>query len=745
MPRLPAARVTLDIFHRGTFLGQAVAGGFRADLVAHGIGDGRHAFLFHLPDDVPADVAAADLAVTSSGPVRLALPFSSAFSRPAPRARKLGAKPRDVFEPWVCALSVPTPTCPPHEGRRPRIEALLVEDRDVGASAFIVHMARKYARPVGRTEWRETMRWYLETYATERGPAIAPLSRADIQRLEVEEAPAVSVGMSLAAAEIEGDAHPVFAWAQASHRRFVEDCLVTAEQAETLRAVALRDADLPFPLSAFMAEARERFVVLRRFRADRERDRQAVYALLALMALRRPAIASYIPTAWLRRLLAPRVLEPVVARLFRGNVEAACRNVRDRLAAALADVNGEQPRPHEYRGHRIRGGSSIVAGPPEVDVQIIGPFRRRMGLGETCRRVARALARTRYSLNMVDYTVGSASRTIDIDMPLGPVRPARLNVLQLNLEEVPEALAYLPDVFATTPTVVIPFWELNRPSAVHRLGLSVVDEIWAASHFLETVFEQAGPPVRWIGMSCEETAPPSASRRTELRRRYGLAPSTFTYLTTSDALSWVQRKNPLGVIRAFRAAFDAAQDVALIVKTHNLSGPLSKTQDAYWREIRTLCADDPRIVFIDESFDAETQRTLLAAVDCFVSLHRAEGLGLDPLDALWLGTPVVATAYSGVTDFCTAETAWMVEAGRVEVDALDYNFVEPGHVWACPSHDSAVACLRGVYENAPLRERRSEAGRRFLTQMATCEAFSQRLETRIEQWLPSASQSSPPT
>lgn len=742
-PHKPLERILLEVFFNDVFLGQALAGAFRPDLARSGIGDGRHGFIFHIPAEVPDHFVASDILVTSIGPQRAPLRLSSSLAFP-PVRHKIKSDPLYVFGPFLKTLQ----TTPPEECNMngsmdaPLIDAVLSDDADLGASAFIVHVARKYGQPIDKNDWNGLMRWYIESYATERGPKLAPFSRTDIFRLNTEVSSGLTVAMALAGFEAPVDKVKLFAWVQEAHRCFVEDCLVTPSQQALLRAVDEDQSRVTFPLSAFMAQAQKKWAVLRNFQLNREQDRQAIYVIILIVALRRSAICSYIPSEWWTRLSTSTTLGKVLQDLFGSSTEGACRILRDFETGDSQNNQSEIPsiQPDKsFVSHRILRQHLACLGPPEVDVQVIGPFRRRMGLGEACRRLAHALAHTQLSVNLVDYEVGNASRDIESDFALGRPCSARLNILHLNLEEIPEALVYLPNIFEGTPTVAVPFWELNRPAAVHSLGLSIVDGIWVSSHFLEGVFEDAGKPVHWIGMSCDESPAPSDYCCAALRQRYGLRPSTFAFLTTSDALSWVQRKNPLGVVLAFQAAFVDEQDVSLIVKTHNLDGPLSVEQHIYWKKIREICALDRRILFIEDSLDAPTQRTMLKAVDCLVSLHRSEGLGLDPLDALWLGTPVVATDYSGVTDFCTAETAWMVDAARVAVNQRDYSFVEPGHVWATPSHESAVACLRDVFENSELRARRIEAGRRVVAQTASTVTFAERLRKRIEYWIAPAS------
>src|SRR3712207_9035191 len=60
-------------------------------------------------------------------------------------------------------------------------------------------------------------------------------------------------------------------------------------------------------------------------------------------------------------------------------------------------------------------------------------------------------------------------------------------------------------------------------------------------------------------------------------------------------------------------------------------------------------------------------RSLFAASDCYVSLHRSEGFGLTMADAMALGKPVIATGYSGNVDFMREDNSWLVPAGLTQV------------------------------------------------------------------------------
>ena len=73
--------------------------------------------------------------------------------------------------------------------------------------------------------------------------------------------------------------------------------------------------------------------------------------------------------------------------------------------------------------------------------------------------------------------------------------------------------------------------------------------------------------------------------------------------------------------------------------------------------------------------------TLLADVDVYVSLHRSEGFGLVMAESMYVGTPVIATDWSGNTEFMNSYTVCMVGYDMIELDK-DYEPFKKGNVWA---------------------------------------------------------------
>jgi len=195
-----------------------------------------------------------------------------------------------------------------------------------------------------------------------------------------------------------------------------------------------------------------------------------------------------------------------------------------------------------------------------------------------------------------------------------------------------------------------------------------------------------------------------------------------TFLATFDYLSVAERKNPFGAIAAFRQAFPGdAIDAALVIKT--LNG--EQRPDAEQR-VLDAAGSDRRITVVDEQFSDADQAALIAAVQCLVSLHRGEGLGLHIADAMWLGTPVLASRYGGSMDLLDDETAALVDVHLVPAERTEGAY-PAGAMWADPVIDQAATWMRRMALEPYERARLADAARRRIAEQPSAEEVGRRM------------------
>ena len=116
-----------------------------------------------------------------------------------------------------------------------------------------------------------------------------------------------------------------------------------------------------------------------------------------------------------------------------------------------------------------------------------------------------------------------------------------------------------------------------------------------------------------------------------------------------------------------------------------------------WRRLNALCRD-PRIDLRDVSMPREDVLALIASADAFVSLHRSEGFGRGPAEAMAMGRPVIVTGYSGTADFATPDCAYVVGYRLVPVRPGEYPGAE-GQTWADANIAQAAQAMRRVHED----------------------------------------------
>jgi glycosyltransferase involved in cell wall biosynthesis len=191
------------------------------------------------------------------------------------------------------------------------------------------------------------------------------------------------------------------------------------------------------------------------------------------------------------------------------------------------------------------------------------------------------------------------------------------------------------------------------------------------------------------------------------------------------------RKNPAGAIEAFRRAFPGPEAAHLVVKVTGTGGAPQAAAT-----LRALIAGMPNVTLLDRFLPAADLSALIAQCDVFLSLHRAEGLGLFLAEAMWLGRPIVATGWSGALQLLDDSHAMLVRHRTVPVRAGDYTWVPPGASWAEPDLDHAAECLRRLAEDAGLRAELGRRSREKAARELDLEAF--RAKARALLGLPTA-------
>lgn len=319
------------------------------------------------------------------------------------------------------------------------------------------------------------------------------------------------------------------------------------------------------------------------------------------------------------------------------------------------------------------------------DMNVFGFFSAAIGIGEACRGVYRAAKRLNMNINAIDLS-NSKARLDEYDgIKLDrSIAPAKISWINLNADQTQEffASAYGSFIGKSQHRIGTIYWELSAFPDAWRSIQHYYDEMWVATSFIADALAKCmNLPIHII--------PPSVHISDEIkfkRSYFRLPEDRKIILMAFDGRSYVSRKNPKGVIKALRVLRQNrdALDYMLLIKAHGLD-PLQV------KDIECELEEIPHKI-MNETLTRAEHLSLLAVCDCLVSLHRSEGLGLNLAEAMMLGKPVVATAYSGNMDYMSNTNSYLVPYDLIPVRSPG---VYADGYWADPD---IVACAAAIDE-----------------------------------------------
>jgi glycosyltransferase involved in cell wall biosynthesis len=320
---------------------------------------------------------------------------------------------------------------------------------------------------------------------------------------------------------------------------------------------------------------------------------------------------------------------------------------------------------------------------PARGLNLVGYLEHASGVGEVARALLHALEVVGYPVVGIETPASYALR------PSAQAGPYTCNLLCVNADMTPHVKRSLGTAFFQQRyTIGFWHWESSSFPLEWHDRFALLNELWVASDFVrDTLAPLVAIPVRKMHIPITTTKPAVVCRAD-----LGLPDDRFIWLFAFDMQSYVERKNPYAVIEAYRRAFGSrGRQTQLVIKASHL--------EAYPDEAARLRAALESVggTLISRSMNRSELSMLFAACDGYVSLHRSEGFGLTMAEAMALGKPVVATAYSGNMDFMTAANSYPVRYQLIELDR-DHGPYRRGTHWADPDLDHAAELMQQVFE-----------------------------------------------
>jgi glycosyltransferase involved in cell wall biosynthesis len=227
-----------------------------------------------------------------------------------------------------------------------------------------------------------------------------------------------------------------------------------------------------------------------------------------------------------------------------------------------------------------------------------------------------------------------------------------------------------------------------------------MDRVWVPTQFHVEVFAKAGidrskiialpEPVDTDFFDPVRTAPLVLPDR---------APDQFVFVSV---FKWEQRKGWEFLVESFVKAFNASDNVALYILTHigTSETSIDGLNSAVRRVVASVRPDSvpsaPPIRIRGHISDDRLPHFYKAA-DAFVIASRGEGWGRPHVEAMSMQLPVIATNWSGPTEFLNERNGYPIPIERLE--RVEEHGPLSDHLWARPNVTALSEIMQRVYHN----------------------------------------------
>lgn len=340
-------------------------------------------------------------------------------------------------------------------------------------------------------------------------------------------------------------------------------------------------------------------------------------------------------------------------------------------------------------------------------VNLIGFLSANMGLGVAARNTLSLLRRKGIPVAGIDVQAGmgrslQSPEARSVCVPDGTRLPHPVNLWHLNPPEVSNVMATgRLRIDWGRFNACVPFWELTCLPDDWYQALDAMDLVLAPTRFIESTLVASLESARVRHYPQPLTLPEPAGWD---RQALGLPAEDMVFAASFDIGSSMERKNPLGILEAFLREFRGEPRVHLVLKVNNAG--MNPTTRKLTDLVKERFGGLANIRFLDQAMSYPEVLSLYRCADAYVSLHRAEGLGLGMMESMSLGKAVIGTGWSGNMEFMRDSNSCLVRHRLVPVDAeAMYGRMMRGKraVWAEPDLDDAGRWMRRLASEPALR------------------------------------------
>lgn len=363
-------------------------------------------------------------------------------------------------------------------------------------------------------------------------------------------------------------------------------------------------------------------------------------------------------------------------------------------------------------------------------INIIGRFNTVSGIANSAQFLALSMETESipYSLILVDQNNPTHSDQNNCHLSIDNKFLYSNNLYVFGLGDLGKNLKEIGwENFCSKHNIGYHFWETTVIPRIQKISWDYLDELWVTSQYMyDNLISVTSLPIFLMSHPVHLPLKPNPNSS---KATFGLL-NKFTFLFCWDWCSSGERKNPLGLVKAFQLAFPKEEykdKVQLVLK--NINAHLNVENH---KNLKAACANDERIVNLNKPFSVQEYSDLLNICDCYVSLHRSEGFGLTMAEAMLLEKPIIATGYSGNLEFTKKDNSFLCEYELIDIPPLNDQYSEGGQ-WADPKLEHAAHLMRFVFENRADAKFRAKKGKQYILEHHSFEVVGKQIKSRLQE------------
>lgn len=230
-----------------------------------------------------------------------------------------------------------------------------------------------------------------------------------------------------------------------------------------------------------------------------------------------------------------------------------------------------------------------------------------------------------------------------------------------------------------------PIFELNEFSLLEQYSMLSCDKLFVCSQWAKDIVSAhiaTTTHVVPLGVDTEIFKPSNISRDKTIFFNCG---------------KWELRKGHDVILKCFESAFSHNDNVELWMMCHN---PFTFAKGEEWEKLYTSSKLSDKIRLIPRQQTQKNVYDIMKQVDCGIFPARAEGWNLELLELMSCGKNVIATNYSGHTEFCNKDNCHLIDITSLELANDGVWFKGQGH-WASIQNeqiDQIITYMKNIHQ-----------------------------------------------